>query len=84
MATKEFISIKEASIILGVSKGTLRNWDESGKLRAHRHPLNNYRVYKTADIDKLIEMIGSSITVIRKKKSEVRKLSITHLEETPE
>ena len=50
----KYITIKDASTILGVSKITLRNWDKSGKLSAHRHPFNNYRVYKIEDIDKNI------------------------------
>lgn len=76
----KYITIKQASEILGVSKITLRNWDKSGKLRAHRHPFNNYRVYKIEDIDNIIEMIESDISSIQKKKNEVRKLDVQHLE----
>ena len=36
---------------------TLRNWDKSGKLKALRHPMNNYRVYKIADLEKVIQEI---------------------------
>ncbi len=71
----------EAANILGVSKITLRNWDKSGKLKAHRHPFNNYRVYKLEDIDKVIEMIESDNFIIKKKKNEIRKLAVHHLEE---
>ena len=78
-----YITIKDASRILGVSKITLRNWDKSGKLKAHRHPFNNYRVYKIEDIDKLLEMIESNIFTVKKKKDEIRKLSVRHLEENP-
>jgi DNA (cytosine-5)-methyltransferase 1 len=35
---------------LSVSKQTVRNWDESGKLKAVRHPINGYRVYNERDI----------------------------------
>lgn len=76
-----YITIKEAAHILGVSKITLRNWDKSGKLKAHRHPFNNYRVYKLGDIDKVLEMIGSDNFTIKKKKNEVRRLAVRHLEE---
>jgi predicted site-specific integrase-resolvase len=78
-----YITIKDASRILGMSKITLRNWDKSGKLKAHRHPFNNYRVYKIEDIDKVLEMIESNIFIIKKKKDEIRKLSVRHLEENP-
>ncbi len=77
----KYITIKDASHILGVSKITLRNWDKSGKLKAHRHPFNNYRVYKLEDIDKVLEMIEGNIFVVKKKKNEIRKLAVQHLEE---
>ncbi|OHA97308.1 MAG: hypothetical protein A3E02_00655 [Candidatus Zambryskibacteria bacterium RIFCSPHIGHO2_12_FULL_38_34] len=77
----KYITIKDASNILGMSKITLRNWDKSGKLKAHRHPFNNYRVYKLEDIDKVLEMIESNIFIVKKKKNEIRKLAVQHLEE---
>ena len=77
----KYITIKDASNILGMSKLTLRNWDKSGKLKAHRHPFNNYRVYKLEDIDKVLEMIESNVFIIKKKKDEIRKLAVQHLEE---
>jgi DNA-binding transcriptional MerR regulator len=77
----KYITIKDASTILGMSKITLRNWDKSGKLKAHRHPFNNYRVYKLEDIDKVLEMIESNVSVVKKKKDEIRKLAVRHLEE---
>jgi excisionase family DNA binding protein len=77
----KYITIKEASEILGMTKLTLRNWDKSGKLIAHRHPFNNYRVYKIEDIDKVLEMIESNNFIVRKKKDEIRKLAVQHLEE---
>ena len=75
-----FINIKDVASILGVSKATLRNWDKSGKLKAYRHPFNNYRVYKIEDIDKVIEMIESNIITVREKKEELRKIAVQHLE----
>jgi predicted site-specific integrase-resolvase len=79
----KYITIKDASNILGMSKITLRNWDKSGKLKAHRHPFNNYRVYKLEDIDKVLEMIESDNFIVKKKKNEIRKLAVRHLEENP-
>ena len=78
----KYITIKDASHILGMSKITLRNWDKSGKLKAYRHPFNNYRVYKIEDIDKVLEMIESNDFIIKKKKNEIRKLAVRHLEES--
>jgi DNA-binding transcriptional MerR regulator len=79
--TNKYITIKDASLILGMSKITLRNWDKSGKLKAHRHPFNNYRVYKLEDIEKVVELIETSPQIIEKRKSEIKKLSVVHLEE---
>lgn len=80
----KFITIKEASHILGVSKVTLRNWDNNGKLKAHRHPFNNYRVYKLDDIENVLLSIEDSSTIIKKKRDEIKKLAIKHLEEDSE
>jgi excisionase family DNA binding protein len=77
----KYITIKDAATILGVSKITLRNWDKSGKLKALRHPFNNYRVYKTEDIEKVVELIESSPIKIAEKKNAIKKLIVQHLEE---
>ena len=44
------ITIKEAARILGVSEPTLRRWDDAGKFRARRHPINGYRLYERAKV----------------------------------
>tara|TARA_B100001121_G_scaffold309760_1_gene337794 strand:- start:149 stop:343 length:195 start_codon:yes stop_codon:yes gene_type:complete len=56
-ANKKFITIKEASEILGVSKDTLRRWDKAGKLRTRRHPMNNFRIYDPAEVEALRKAI---------------------------
>ncbi len=76
----KYITIKDAASILGVSKITLRNWDKLGKLKAHRHPFNNYRVYRMEDIEQVIEMIETSPEIKEQKKNEVKRLIIQHLE----
>lgn len=81
---RKLISIKDAAKMLGVSTLTLRNWDKNGKLQALRHPMNNYRVYKTEDINNLIENIANnSIPRIKSNagKSRSRKLNVIHFEE---
>lgn len=57
---RRFMTIKEASNLLGVTPLTLRNWDKSGKIRAFRHPINNYRLYKQEDIELVLRKIQSS------------------------
>ena len=57
---KQFLSVKQVAKILGVTPLTIRNWDKKGKLQAFRNPINNYRVYKVDDIEKLLEGIENS------------------------
>ncbi len=63
------VSLTEAATFLGVSKATLRNWDNAGKLHAVRNPLNGYRTY---DMDELIGLkrdIGDSLPQTLEEKS---------------
>jgi hypothetical protein len=78
---KKFITVKEASSMLGVTPLTLRNWDKSGKLNAGRHPFNNYRVYDREDIDKVLTEISTNkeSRPTRPRKGAVRKLEVVHL-----
>ncbi len=57
---KDLLTVKEVSKLLGVTPLTVRNWDAKGKLLAHRHPLNNYRVYKVTDIESLMKELDLS------------------------
>ena len=41
----EYLSLSEASELIGKSKETLRRWDRDGRLNAVREPISNYRVY---------------------------------------
>jgi len=49
-----YLRIREAAEYLGVSPATLRNWGHAGKITEHRHPVNNYRLYKKTDFDQLL------------------------------
>lgn len=50
---KEYLSLSEASELIGKSKETLRRWDREGKLSAVREPMSNYRVYKRIQVETL-------------------------------
>lgn len=54
----EYLKIKDAAALLGVSPGTLRNWEKLGKLKAHRNPNNQYRLYKKIDLENLLNEIA--------------------------
>jgi excisionase family DNA binding protein len=47
----DYLTVSEAADKLGVSPGTLRNWDRAGRLKAHRNPLNGYRLYRRFDLE---------------------------------
>ncbi|PCK05783.1 MAG: DNA (cytosine-5-)-methyltransferase [Alteromonadaceae bacterium] len=47
----EYYSIAQVADILGLSKETLRRWDNKGTLVPQRHPDNNYRVYHRSQIE---------------------------------
>ncbi len=46
----DYVTLAEAATYLGVSKATLRNWDKGGKIKAARHPVNDYRMYALTDL----------------------------------
>jgi len=52
------LSVGEAASFLGVSASTIRNWDRTGKLKAVRHPMNNYRLYDRQQLQDLLDRIG--------------------------
>ena len=56
---KKYFTIKEVAQILGVTPLTLRNWDNQGKLKAHRNPINNYRLYKAEEVELFLRKIES-------------------------
>ena len=62
--TKRYLTVKEAAELLQVTPLTLRNWDKSGKLKAYRNPINNYRLYKPEDIELFLRKIESKGKVI--------------------
>ena len=47
----KMVSIKKASEILGVSKSTLRRWDDEGKLKPHRTGTRGHRRYDTDELN---------------------------------
>lgn len=48
---KKYLTLTEASELIGKSKETLRRWDREGKLSATREPISNYRVYKRTQLE---------------------------------
>ena len=81
MTDQTLISIKQAAAMLGVTPLTLRNWDASGKLKALRHPMNNYRVYKLEDINNIVSTMNSTPKPeVRRNRKIPKKLIVKHIE----
>jgi DNA (cytosine-5)-methyltransferase 1 len=57
---QHYMTIKAAATFLGVTPNTLRNWGDSGKVVEHRHPVNNYRLYRQHDLENLLVAIEKS------------------------
>ena len=66
----EYVRIAEAAEYIGVHHNTLRNWGRNGKIPEYRHPVNNYRLFKVSDLDKLLRKTEQSRT--RPQKSRQR------------
>lgn len=56
-AIREYLLVKEAAELLGVSPNTVRAWASIGKLQEYRHPVNNYRLFKRTDVERLLMSI---------------------------
>jgi DNA (cytosine-5)-methyltransferase 1 len=54
---RDFLRISEAAQYLGVSANTLRKWENAGKVVAHRHPVNGYRLFRREDLDELLKQV---------------------------
>ena len=80
---KKFLTVKEVAQLLGVTPLTVRNWDAKGKLTAHRHPMNNYRLYKVEEVESLVQEFEISKVAKRvpmeSEKPKVRRLKIETL-----
>ena len=64
MKTKddEYVRVKQAAAMLGLSPNTVRKWGALGKIPEFRHPVNTYRLYRLSDLEKLIAKVEKSRT----------------------
>lgn len=53
-----YMTVKEAAKLLGISTMTLRRWDNGKKLKAKRHPINNYRLYSRKELEVILKEIS--------------------------
>lgn len=71
---ESFVRVKQAASMLGVSPNTVRAWGAGGKVPEYRHPVNNYRLYKLADLTKILRRLEKTVSGLSKaeRRSRVR------------
>jgi len=67
------LTVQQAANVLGVSPGTLRNWDKSGRLPVQRDPGNGYRRYVLEDV----------LALMRERSAQTRDVGAERLEAIP-
>ena len=55
---RSFLTVGEAAEILGVNPITLRRWDAHGKLKAFRHPISCFRLYRREHLIELLTALN--------------------------
>lgn len=56
-----YLTVNDVAARLGISTHTVRLWTKKGVLKAKRHPVNRYRLYNEADVEKLAKKIESKL-----------------------
>jgi DNA (cytosine-5)-methyltransferase 1 len=56
----DFLRVKEAAEMLGVSPNTIRAWGGDGKIPEYRHPINRFRLYKRKELQNVLRAIERS------------------------
>ena len=74
---ERYLPLKEVARIIGVTPLPLRNWDKKGILAAYRNPINNYRVYRYAEVADFIAEIRKT----GRYRGGIQKLAVTEIED---
>ncbi|MCA9036914.1 MAG: helix-turn-helix domain-containing protein [Planctomycetaceae bacterium] len=59
--------MSEAAEMLGVCPNTIRSWGGNGKITEYRHPVNDYRMFKRKEIERLIKKMREPIPIRKSK-----------------
>jgi excisionase family DNA binding protein len=64
----EYLLTAEAAEMLGVAQNTIRKWARTGAIPMHRNPVNGYRLFRRADLEKFLHRIERPIDAGAKKR----------------
>lgn len=65
---QDYLTVKDAAEFVGVTPNTIRNWGRHAKIPEYRHPVNNYRLFKRADLQALLDKAERSRKLPRRAK----------------
>jgi excisionase family DNA binding protein len=57
---EEYLTVEEAAALLGVKRETLYAYVSRGVLRSYRQGIKRQRLYRQADVERLMELTPSS------------------------
>ena len=57
----QLVTVRQAARFPGVAPNALRNWCRQGEIPEYRHPVNNYRLFRTADLDALLRETETAV-----------------------
>lgn len=57
---RQFLTIAEFALQIGVNSQTLRRWDKDGKLKPHHRTPNGYRIYAQEQVNRYFEQSNNS------------------------
>jgi predicted site-specific integrase-resolvase len=61
MRSEGYLQVREAAQLLGVCPNTIRVWGAAGKVPEYRHPVNNYRLYKRTELERIMSRLEKSV-----------------------
>jgi DNA-binding transcriptional MerR regulator len=63
MRRQRYLRVKEGAELLGLAPNAVLSWEVAGKLAEYLHPVNNYRVYRKADLARLFKKALPSLVL---------------------
>lgn len=58
----EYLKVRAAAAMLGVSQGTIRAWAEAGKIPMLKNPANCYRLFRKDDLESFLQNLARPVT----------------------